>query len=453
MINQLKDYQPIERLLEKVSTLLNAQAIVKANYESRVADDFAPIDLFSPTEPTLSTVLAYLFNPRQGHGQGTLFLDHFCEALRKSQTLQCFDSKGEPCTDNVLVPNLGKNTVARCEYPIEGGRLDILLKDSNGMIVIENKPWASEGKEQLLRYAAWADEESNGKPWLQVFISEYEPTSLPQSVANRKYREQTVWMSFRRLVDVLHQAACFAQSLLVRDFVELFIRYLKSNVIGENSMENKQLLDLLAKPENVQAAVTIGEMYEQIVCKAWDNFSLKLKDRSKDRYGDAVEFKADSSNEIGSNFVYFTFIIKGANNWGIHFGSEHRNFKLDSFFWGVGTLDNKVFTFDTQQALGKALREELMIPLFKNGAGAKNRYWPWYVYGVDPKTVDFDDPYTFNRYVPNALATAQWLPQMLHDVKTKEDEPQLMKLIFSKVDAILDHLNKHPDLKSRLVKI
>ena len=447
MTNQTQERQPIERLLEKVSTLLKAQAIVKENYESRVADDFAPIDLFSPNEPTLSAVLAYLLNPRQGHGQGTLFLDHFCEALRRSRTLDCFGAKGEPCADAAPVPSLGKSTVARCEYSIEGGRLDILLKDSNGMIVIENKPWASEGPEQLQSYAAWVDKESDGKPWLQVFISEYEPTSLPKTDKNRKYRERTVWMSFKRLVDVLHEAACFAQSMLVRDFVELFIRYLKSNVIGENSMPNEQLLEMLTKPENVQAAAAVIEMREQIVCRAWCRFSENLSQLCETRYADAVEFRANSSKDIGKDFVYFTFIVKGANNWGIHFGSERKSFNLNSFFWGVGTLDNAVFTFDTEKALAKALREELMIPLFGDGAGARNKYWPWYVYGVDLKTVDLDDSYTFNRYVPNALATPRWLSQML-----QEGETLLSKLIFNKVDAIVKWLEDHPDLRDRLKK-
>lgn len=437
MTNQMKDIQPIELLLNKVSSLLEAQALVKENYEARVTDDFSPIDLFAPDEPTLSSVLAYLLNPKQGHGQGSLFLNQFCEALKQSRTMDSSDSQEASMANKVQVPELSKDTLVQCEYSTDEGRLDLLLKDSNGLIVIENKPWASEGEDQLERYARWANRQNSGNAWLLVFISEYEPSSLPK---NSPYRQKTVWMTFTQLVDILQESARFSKSLLVRDFVEIFVRYLKKNVIGESMITNEQLVGLLTRPENICATAEIINIREQVIRSVWDKFIKNLTDECKNRYNGIVEFDGSASRDIGNKWLYLIFKMKNPNNWGIEFSLEGNSSNLNGWCWGVATLDNKVFTFDTNRNLHTALREELMIPLFKDGAGRKNKYWPWWVWGREE--IELEDP----KYFPKSLLTSRWFAQM-----TQEGETELTELIFKKIDLIVNYINEKPDLKSKLM--
>ena len=65
----------VQNLLKEVEVYLDARNLVKNTYESRVADDFSPIELFSLNEPDISKVLAYFLDPKAAHAQGTLFLD------------------------------------------------------------------------------------------------------------------------------------------------------------------------------------------------------------------------------------------------------------------------------------------------------------------------------------------------------------------------------------------
>ena len=67
-----------ELLLAQVGALRLAEEKAKRSFRSRTADDFEPISLLRPQEPDLSRVLAFLLNPRETHGQGTLFLSAFC---------------------------------------------------------------------------------------------------------------------------------------------------------------------------------------------------------------------------------------------------------------------------------------------------------------------------------------------------------------------------------------
>ena len=93
---------------------------------------------------THSAFIAELLNPRGSHGQGTLYLDRFLSQFGIAG--HEFDSK---------------RSKAEVEFPIggidtknsTGGRIDILLTDANtNRIMIENKIYAGDQHEQLLRY-------------------------------------------------------------------------------------------------------------------------------------------------------------------------------------------------------------------------------------------------------------------------------------------------------------
>jgi len=94
--------------------------------------DFNFFSFFKIDEPKHSSLLAFLFNPNESHGQGNLFLKNFLERL------------------NILNPDSNNWTVTA-----EKGRIDILLTRINphSIIIIENKSnRAVDQQFQLYRY-------------------------------------------------------------------------------------------------------------------------------------------------------------------------------------------------------------------------------------------------------------------------------------------------------------
>jgi hypothetical protein len=89
-----------------------------------------------------SAILTDLLNPLGSHGQGDLFLKIFV----RQQRITGFDTKS-------AIAEYEKNTGFINSDYTKGGRIDILITDKyNKHIIIENKIYAGDQKNQLLRY-------------------------------------------------------------------------------------------------------------------------------------------------------------------------------------------------------------------------------------------------------------------------------------------------------------
>jgi len=88
---------------------------------------------------THSQLLAELLNPKGTHGLGDVFLRLWLEQLG----IEDFDSSGASCFAEYFI---GPVT------PTEGGRIDLLIAHKSQRIIIENKIFAGDQVNQLLRY-------------------------------------------------------------------------------------------------------------------------------------------------------------------------------------------------------------------------------------------------------------------------------------------------------------
>ena len=124
-------------------------------------------DCIRPDENAISRVLAILLDPEGKHGQGAAFLHEFLDMI------------GHP----ELCAGSGKARV-RYQEPAtsanESGFIDIIIEVDKFGIGIENKPWAGEQRDQLLRYLKHLSTKYAGGFCL-VFIDGRgcPPTSIP----------------------------------------------------------------------------------------------------------------------------------------------------------------------------------------------------------------------------------------------------------------------------------
>ncbi|MDD3148190.1 MAG: PD-(D/E)XK nuclease family protein [Candidatus Riflebacteria bacterium] len=101
---------------------------------------------------THSAILADLLDPRGTHGQGSLFLEGFLKMLFAKQSF----SQKELNFEQLSFGN-PQNWLIEKEKVTAFGRLDLVISSINQkiIIVIENKIFALEQKDQLKRYGDW----------------------------------------------------------------------------------------------------------------------------------------------------------------------------------------------------------------------------------------------------------------------------------------------------------
>ncbi len=96
---------------------------------------------------THSALLGDILSPNGSHGQGDVFLKAFLEKMELTGRI---DTKTSTIK---LEKYLGPKTDAA------GGRMDILIQDGKGRsVAIENKIYAADQENQLVRYANWLSE-------------------------------------------------------------------------------------------------------------------------------------------------------------------------------------------------------------------------------------------------------------------------------------------------------
>lgn len=189
-------------------------------------------------ETTHSAILAEFLNPKGGHGQETKYLHLFLNMLKE---------KGLPFT-------FSENDVSvYTEYPIDDGRLDILLRNSESqVIVIENKIYACEQNEQLTRYCKWAKANSKGhRDYAIIYLTLYGKES---ETADEKY----IRISYsNNILDWMLE--CAKESFdypLVRETFKQYANHLKMLTNNTMDKESKEkFIDLLLQNYDVASEI------------------------------------------------------------------------------------------------------------------------------------------------------------------------------------------------------
>ena len=126
----------IKILLKEVSTKIKDENEKK----QQTAEDFNIFEILRITHKELvhSCLLAELLNPKGTHKQGLRFLNKFIDEIKNKIKKDRIELK-----DEVSVSK---------EVSFNNGRVDILIEDKDNIIIIENKIYAGDQDEQLLRY-------------------------------------------------------------------------------------------------------------------------------------------------------------------------------------------------------------------------------------------------------------------------------------------------------------
>ncbi len=271
----------LESLLKQVSEIVAKEKTLQEEKRKR-GENFNIFNVLglSTSEVRLhSAFLAELLNPNGDHGLGDKFLDAFLKiVIKREKTIFEFDTKSAKVFCEFYIGTISENYT-------EGGRIDIFIQDDNKQtIIIENKIYADDQKNQLLRYHNYAENIIGSNKYIILYLSlEEGDEPSKDSLGNKQFDYQPI--SYKK--DILNWleycvgiAALFPR---VRETLSQYITNLKeiTNIMSEDN--KKELIELLKK--NMPAALSILEIEEEIKKEVRRNFIETIIKRIAEKNG------------------------------------------------------------------------------------------------------------------------------------------------------------------------
>ena len=231
-----------------------------------------------------SMFLANLLNPKGSHGQRGKFLEAFLKMLQKTFPAISADSLELDITNaSVDVEKyIGRQTDS------EGGRIDIYLTDDKHSIIIENKIYAVDQYHQMLRYWNYGMSQKGDdteKSFVLIYLTLDGCSPSKESLGEDLKENDIVCLSYksdiRGWLDRCVELA--SRTPLVRETINQYISTI--DILTNNVMEdNKELLDILSKEENLDAIYDIANN-KNIVVNRFINevFIPKLRDLAESK--------------------------------------------------------------------------------------------------------------------------------------------------------------------------
>lgn len=204
-----------------------------------------------------SMFLANLLNPKGSHGQRGKFLEAFLKMLQKSFPAISADS----LELDTAIASVGVEKYIGRQTDSEGGRIDIYLTDGKHSIIIENKINAGDQHHQMLRYWNYGMSQKGDdteKSFVLIYLTLDGCSPSKDSLGEDLKENDIVCLSYksdiRGWLDRCVELA--ARTPLVRETINQYISTI--DILTNNVMEdNKELLDILSKEENLDAIYDI----------------------------------------------------------------------------------------------------------------------------------------------------------------------------------------------------
>jgi hypothetical protein len=221
--------------------------------KSYFTPDFNLLEILAPKELQLSKLFAEFLNPNGTHEQNSLFLNEFIKTFLPNHKKLIKEKN-----INVLI-ELAENV---------NGRIDILIDfDNNFGIAIENKPFADDQDEQIIRYVEYLENTYGKDNYSMLYLSAYgtQPTekSLPED-KKRKLDNKFVILSYEEIKDWLLKCANLIpdnKSPRLKNLLLEIVEYINITFLNTNSMKNKILKETIEN--NILEAFEINKIWLQ----------------------------------------------------------------------------------------------------------------------------------------------------------------------------------------------
>ena len=298
-----KDLEQLEHVLRTRGNDLDRLATER---EARLQATKGRFNLFTilrqPHEETglHSQYLAHLLGPRASHDCGSLFLRLFLEQVGNgAQTHHDEGISGSCDLLASLDPASLKAAVVYTEMVApEVGRLDIVVElGSWGVIVIENKIYAAEQKEQIDRYVGYLEAKYKGRRYLMLYLT----LDGRESSTAKKHAERYLRISYKKhILDWLEKCLrATYQYVNINQTLQQYkmvVQHL-TGTLPEDQMEQVRGV-VRQTPSLIRHSRAICEAVETIRQETMSSFVEYLRGRLAAAGIQAGEWRADRSNTL-----------------------------------------------------------------------------------------------------------------------------------------------------------
>ena len=167
----------INELLSQLLALHHAEQerLKKEEEEGKCFNVFSALNMCSDEVRLHSRLLATLLNPEANHGLGNEFLKLFLIALGLPEDYITY------CKEQIVERPIGEVTETN------GGRIDIILEDREHAVIIENKIYAGDQPNQLLRYYNYGVKTFGENNFKLVYLTLYGSDPSPYSLGGEYF--------------------------------------------------------------------------------------------------------------------------------------------------------------------------------------------------------------------------------------------------------------------------
>lgn len=329
-----------ESMIESTNTLKNLFqniAIIQKKYDdiAKITGEdfnvFSVLKMDSKEVRMHSAFLGELLNPSGSHGLSDKPLEIFIKLFKEKFNIEDginkfkIDSKS---VNTVVEKHIGVTN----DDKTEGGRIDIIIEDKvKNAIIIENKIYAREQENQLIRYNNYLKE----APILYLTLFGEAPTSQGELIENMHYFNVSYKEDIKDWLELcLKEAVNFP---MLREVIKQYLYLVKklTNQTKNDKMsdEIKNLID----EENVDLIFKINTELNNIINEMKSKLlSIKFSDIIIDNES---RIKVVFEEDGGGVFIGYQYFKNNENRSSIHYQGEYFNFISEI---------NKNKTFTTQ---------------------------------------------------------------------------------------------------------
>ena len=260
----------IKELLSKLSDMHNAEQdrLQKEEKEGENFNVFSALNICSDEMRLHSRLLATLFNPKANHGLGNEFLRQFLVTAIKVD-----DNYITHCNESIAERYVGELTETT------GGRIDIILEDGKHGIIIENKIYAGDQPNQLLRYHNYGVKQFGENNFKLVYLTleGSEPSSDSLGGGHFDFIKLSYAQDILGLLDRL--MTTYPQKPIHRTIKD-YITIIKQLTYQDMDTEyQKSIINEAIKSDNIDVTSELLLLQEQIGDKLRRDYIIKpLKD-------------------------------------------------------------------------------------------------------------------------------------------------------------------------------
>lgn len=342
-------------------------------------------------ENTHSAIICEFLNTKGSHGLKDLFLMAFINQVLKTDN---------NFKDFALLFKT-ESAIAMTEYPTQHGRIDILIEDNKGhAIIIENKIYASDQWEQLKRYNQFALDKYHKGNYRIFYLTLYGTEASENSGEGVSYLPIShSEFIIEWLEECVHLATRYP---LVRETLIQYSNHLKKLTNQDMDVRiNDEIVDMLSKPENIEAAIVVGRNLAKMKNKLLSEMSKSIANELR---LNVIPFPENNNNAIG-------FTKKEWNKSGVYFASDK------------GKTYYSIKTNESRNGMAKPVGR--IKELFEKNEEKWNPYGYGYV---------MDDHWETNNQLYLKMA----------------DGSLASETIIPYLKKVLDYLAKHPEIEKDL---